>query len=164
MTNRGMAVISIRLLAIYLALQLLLMLPQAADRWSNPQRPDLPVILTLVAGAGVAAFLWFGVGTVAGWMLPYRTAQSLEERDGDPASQPAAAVAFSAVGALLVIWALPDLLASVLAHYEADPAADRDTLTPLAVAALRVALGVTVMLGSTGLARAVHHLRRTGAG
>ncbi|MBA1145660.1 hypothetical protein H0Z60_01185 [Ectothiorhodospiraceae bacterium WFHF3C12] len=164
MTNRGMAVIGIRLLAIYLALQLMLMLPRAFDRWDDPQRPDLPVALTLLAGTCVAAFLWFGVRRLAGWMLPSRTAQSLEEQNGDPLAQPAAAVAFSAVGALLVIWALPDLLVTALDHYEAAPVPDRDTLTPFAVAALRVALGIGVMLGSAGLARAVHHLRRTGAG
>lgn len=164
MTNRGVAVVGIRLLAVYLLIQLLLLLPQAADRWADPSRAAMPVVLTLAGGLLAAAVLWFGVSSLAGWIVPSRTAQSLaEEQAGDPVS-PAGAAAFSAAGVLLAAWALPDLLAQLLSHYDAPPGDQAETLLPLAVAALRVALGLAVMLGSSGLARTIHHLRRTGAG
>lgn len=164
MTNRGVAVVGIRLLAVYLLIQLLLLMPQAAERWGDPSRPVVPVSLTILAGLLAAAWLWFGVRRLAGWIVPSRTAQSLaDEHAGDPVG-PTGAPAFSAAGVVLVGWALPDLLALVLTHYDSAPGNREETLLPLAVAGLRVALGVLVMLGSTGLARTIHHLRRTGAG
>lgn len=164
MTNRGVAVVGIRLLGIYLLIQLLLLLPEAADRWADPARPAMPVTLTILAGLLMAAWLWFGVRTLAGWVVPSRTAQSLaDEQAGEPIG-PAGAAAFSAAGLLLLGWALPDLLAQAIVHYEAPPGGREETLLPLAVAGLRVALGVLIMLGSAGLARTIHHLRRAGAG
>lgn len=163
-TNRGIAVVGIRLLAVYLLLQLLLLVPDAVERWTDATRPAAPVVLTMLAGLVAAAFLWTGTGRVASWMLPARTARSLAEEQAGQTAADRGLVAFSAAGALLIAWTLPELLSAALTYYTAGPINRDETLLPLLVAALRLALGFGMMLGSAGLARAVHHLRRTGAG
>jgi hypothetical protein len=162
MTNRGVAVVGLRLLAIYIVIRLLFLLPRAVDHWTDSARPDAPIALVMVAGLGLAVFLWFRVGTLAAWILPARTAESLATGGGDGREAPTALL-FPAAGVLLLAWSLPDLIVQTLLLYDAG-VVESEQMTGFATAALRVLLGAGLMLGSAGLERAIHHLRRTGTG
>lgn len=161
MTNRGVAVVGLRLLAIYIVIRLLFLLPRAVGHWADSTRPDAPIAVVMAAGLGLAVFLWFRVGTLAGWILPARTAESLAA--GRPDEEAPTALLFPAAGVLLLAWSLPELIAQALVLYDAG-VVDGEQATGFAAAALRVLLGIGLMLGGAGLERAIHHLRRTGTG
>jgi len=169
MSNRGIAVVGVRLLALYLVLRLVFLVPELVTHWSIPTGGAGTRVATLIVVALIAAFLWFRVGTVVGWILPARTAQSLEQEDGIHERQ-AQALAFSAVGALLLAWTLPDLvLHGYLLYREwrfVPVVASLDTNLVLGASTtlLRVILGAALFFGSGGLVRLVHHLRRAGSG
>lgn len=168
MSNRGIAVVGVRLLALYLVLRLVFLVPELVAYWRYADGGGVTYFATLAAVALIAAFLWFRVGTVVGWILPARTAQSLAEEDG-PQERQVQALAFSAVGALLLAWTAPDLILHGYLLYRdwtfvpSVASLDAGPLMDAAKALLRAILGALLFFGSGGLVRLVHHLRRVGS-
>lgn len=161
MSNRGAAVLGVRLLALYFFLQGLTGLPAAAQ---PAGQEDWPVLVGLLAPLLLGVLFWLGAGQVASRMLPQRTAIP---------PHPAGslhdwyALAFAAVGLLVSLHALPPLL--VLAAEAWQRARELQALgfvrtVELAAAGLKLALGLAALLGSRGLAGVVIRLRTGGLG
>lgn len=156
MTNRGMAVLGVRLLALYFFMHHLSALPWVLTPHAALDWPSLlAVFYQLIA----AALLWFGAGPLASLILPQRTA----------APEPAPAnlsdwygLAFAVVGLLITLNALPALLRIGLEMHglkrEFLEISSAHVATA-AVVALQLALGLFALLGSHGLSRLIARLR-----
>lgn len=162
MSNRGAAVLGVRLLALHLFLHSLITLPAAVAQLDQ-QELWLPLI-GLLAPLPLGLLLWLGAGQVASRMLPQRTAAP-----PPPAADPSDwyALAFATVGLLISIQALPPLLELAAEAYRL--AQELQDLTAnqaaaLGAAVLRLLLGLTALLGSRGLARLIARLRTGGWG
>lgn len=160
MTNRGIAVLGVRLLALYLFMHCLITLPVSVAQLEQ-QEAWLPLV-SLLAPLPLAVLLWLGAGQLASRMLPQRTAvPSLV------ATNPTDwyALVFAAVGLLISIQALPALLEISVESYrltqQLQPLSFEQVAT-LSAALLRMMLGVAAFLGSRGLARLVAYLRTGG--
>lgn len=160
MTNRGAAVLGVRLLALYLFLHTLITLPTAVAQLDQ-QDFWLPLV-GLLAPLPLGLLLWLGAGQIASRMLPQRTAVP-----SPPAADPRDwyALAFAAVGLLISIQAVPPLLELAAEAYRL--AQELQQLTPAQAAALsaalvRLMLGLMALLGSRGLARLISRLRTSG--
>lgn len=156
MTNRGVAVLGVRLLALYLLVHSLANLPMMAGT------VHLQAYWRLLAALVLAGLLWWRAGRVASWMLPQRTAVP-----PPPAADPADwyALAFAAVGLLVTVQALPVLIeVAAQAYRQSRNFQDLDAaqLTALSTAALRLGLGLALLLGGRGFTRLIARLRTSG--
>ena len=160
MTNRGAAVLGLRLFALYLVARVLLDLPanHALLITSPAALTFAAVLLPLLA----AAAIWLNVGRVASWVLPPRRAGSLEEGSG-PDAEGVAALAYAAVGLLLIGQALPPVLVAAALQAGGRGAADW-TSPELLSAGLTVALGLLLVAGARSLPGLVSRLRQAGRG
>lgn len=147
-SHRGLAVVGIRLLALYLLLQGVqrLALTAAADGFV----PHALVPLLL------GAVLWLGVGRVAGVMIPARRALGPAAPEG-LRGVALGALVFGGVGLFLIVDTLPDLAST---WYLVQPA-DRDPQQFMAQC-LRLLLGTVVFLGARGFGRLHAWLRYAG--
>ncbi|HEX5514995.1 MAG TPA: hypothetical protein VFY81_11395 [Gammaproteobacteria bacterium] len=156
MTNRGAAVLGVRLLALYFFVHSLINLPMVAGA-VYPQN-----YWQLLAPLVLAGLLWSGVGRIASWILPQRTAAPPA-----PAADPADwyVLAFAAVGLLVTVQALPVLVEVAAQVYrQSRDLQDLDAalLAALSAAVLRLGLGLAVLFGSRGFARLIARLRTAG--
>lgn len=157
MTNRGLAVLGVRLLALYFFIQQLGALPLvllSVGGWSGLWLFTaylLPVLLPVL--------LWLCAGQLASLILPQRTSL--------PESKPMnlAAwynVAFTGAGLLVLLNALPEfmrlLLDIWLQRLEFQELASSQ-IAAVAGRLLQCLLGLFVLLGSRGLSRVVLRLR-----
>lgn len=167
MSNRGMAVLGLRLFALYLLVHALLALPQTyafwvaapalvgmREFWLNVGVQLAPVVFALV--------IWCCAGPLASLVLPQRTAAPAR------APQPGDwfAPAFAAVGLLITADALPALLELAAAAQRQSAALEpvgAELTVALTAAALRLLLGVGALLGCHGLAGLIVRLRTAGA-
>lgn len=159
MTNRGMAVLGVRLLALYFLVHHLSALPlmltsKAESSWLS----SLAMLIPLLA----VALLWFFAGSLASLILPRRTA-------APQASAPANSsdwygVAFAAVGLLITLNSLPELLRIALEIYwqrQELQGISPTQIVAVAAALLQFLLGLLALLGRRGLSRAIVSLRAT---
>lgn len=168
MTNRGAAVIGLRLLALYFFVHSLTLLPQAYSLLSGRTPAYDTVHGWLLAAAqlvplAASLLLWFGVRPLVDALLPQRTASTPPATDLGDWYAPA----FAAVGLLVTIEALPAVLRSGAAiHYslQALQPLEPELVIELAVAVLRLLLGLVALLGSRGLAGLIVRLRTGGLG
>ncbi len=169
MTNRGAAVIGLRLLALYFFIHSLTLLPQAYGLLSGGLAADdavhaWPLAAACLVALAASVLLWFGVRPLVAVLLPQRTVT------GSPAAADPGdwyAPAFAAVGLLVTIEALPAVLRSGAAiHYslQALQPLEPELVIELAVAVLRLLLGLVALLGSRGLAGLIVRLRTGGLG
>jgi hypothetical protein len=151
-----MAVLGVRLLALYFFMHHLSILPWAL---APHAALDWPSWLTVLYPLTVAALLWSGAGPLASLILPRRTA----------APEPAPAslsdwygLAFAVVGLLVTLNALPALLRIALEVHglrrEFLEVSSAHIVTA-AVVVLQLALGLAALLGSRGLSRVIARLR-----
>lgn len=154
LSHRGIAVVGIRLLSLYLILRFLDAVVLTVLPATEPlsRATWFAVLLPLL----VALLLWFGVGVIASWMVPARRTASPE-----PAPlrlPPAADGVFAAVGLILLIDGLADLAVLwptvTLPLWPLAP----DLLGPV----LRIAAGAVVFVGAHGIARLHLWLRYAG--
>lgn len=166
MTNRGLAVLGIRLFSLFIALQALLSPLQPyigmQGLGSGPIN-NTSTLLGLLLCLMVAALLWVSVGRIADLMLP--------ERRGHPVAHGAAVtvndaqvIAYSAVGLYLVVDSLPQFAVASWPLLSSHP---QNYGLPeqlgLVAASIRLMLGAGLFLGARGLAGFVHRLRRAPA-
>ncbi|MDN5850618.1 MAG: hypothetical protein L0H63_13430 [Nitrococcus sp.] len=163
MTNRGLAVLGIRLFSLFIALQALLSPLQPYIRvqvLDSGSVTSTSTLLGLLLCLMVAALLWVSVGRIADLVLP--------ERRGYPAVHgeavtihDAQVIAYSAVGLYLVVDSLPHIAVAswpLLAnHPQSYGFSDQ---LGLVAAGIRLMLGAALFLGGRGLAGLVHRLRR----
>lgn len=167
MTNRGIAVLALRLFALYLFVHSLIALPEGYAALANgPTSADaVQYWLLAAAHAGpviVGVFLWFCAGPLATVILPQRTFSTPPPVKN---SESWYGPAFAAVGLLVSIDALPQLL-ELLAEYRRTTLA-LENPTPafqvaLAAKSLQTGLGLAVLLGSRGFANLIARLRTGG--
>ncbi|MCO6441005.1 MAG: hypothetical protein J5I81_07965 [Nitrococcus mobilis] len=168
MTNRGLAVLGIRLFALFIALQALFSLLQSdfggqqlvpAAEPINGTSTLLGVLLCLM----VAGLLWVCVGRIADWVLPTRRGHSLALGDAVTVSD-AQIIAYSAVGLYLMADSLPGILLTfwplLLNYAQLDGSPEQ---LSLAAAGIRFTLGLMLFFGGRGLAGLVRQLRRAPA-
>jgi hypothetical protein len=166
-TNRGIAVLAVRLLALYLFVQALMSLPGVYAALIGAGSAADDVHYWLLVGAELSPvvmglLLWAAAGPLASMLLPRRTAAP------EPVTVRAEgwyALAFAAVGLLVTIEALPQLLeVAAAAHRRAlalEPI-EPELATALTAAALRVFLGLAALFGSRGFANLIARLRTSG--
>lgn len=149
MSNRGAAVLGVRLLGLYLAVQAMLalagLLREGFTRNALLTEVALPLALALL--------LWVAVGALANHILP--------PRRGDSAQTPppldvnaAHAIAFAAVGLLVLAESLPVFLTALWANGHPLPVAE----SIVAVEGLRSLLGLLLLLGARDAAGMVARL------
>ena len=159
MTNRGAAVLGLRLFALYLVARVVLDAPASYEVLAAP-RPSAGASMSVAAAVllplGAALLIWSYVGRIANWVLPPRRPQSLEAgQTADPAQL--AVLAYSVAGFLLLGEALPGLLGQVVAGGLERP------LSPELVShGAAAGLGLLLVLGARNLSRMVSRLRRAG--
>lgn len=167
MTNRGIAVLAVRLLALYLLVDSVTGLPAAYAVLSGAGSAADDVHYWLLVGAQVSPLLlglllWLAAGPLASVLLPRRTAAP------EPVTVRAEgwyALAFAAVGLLVTIEALPQLLevaAAVHRRALALEPIEPELATALTAAGLRVVLGLAALFGSRGFANLMARLRTSG--
>lgn len=165
MSNRGLAVLALRLFALFLFHHGFTALPQvylafAAEGAAGELRYLLAAVSLGPALLGL--LIWIFVGRFAELVLPRRTAAQAPE----PATpQEWQAALFAAAGLLLFLSALRDLLRHVLAVYEYYQRLE--ALPPvlqgeLAAAGLQAALGLWLLMRSQRLSGLLLHLRSLG--
>jgi hypothetical protein len=169
MSNRGMAVLGLRLFSLFLFYHSLTMLPEVYGFLSaTDRRAADPVYYYLVAVAHIGPavlglLIWFYVGHWVNFILPQRTAM-LRPDFADAGDWQG--VAFIAVGLFLFLYALPDLLRTALQAYVASSGLvaplDQELVLALATAGLRVCFGLGLVLGGRRLSGFFLHLRRLG--
>jgi hypothetical protein len=161
MTNRGAAVLGIRLLALYLVIQALLRLPgyMAADaEYHTGGMLFAAVILPML----VALVLWAGVRRMADLLMPARRAESIQQ-PRPAAPEQIQATVFAAVGLFLTVDSLPDLVTSLWRVLEAASLTLTDALSiQLMAESVRTLLGVAIFLGAQGLVGLLNRLRHAG--
>lgn len=165
MTNRGVAVLGLRLLALAVLVFWLLRLPEQYALLR--ERPGDGVLLgLLLAPLLLAGLLWSQVRWLADLILPQRTAQAGSQRLD---SYQAQVIAFAAVGVLLLILSLPELIRVGFAVRQAyEPILGAGSVetalwVQLLTTLLQFALAVSLLLGGRGLAGGLIRLRRLGA-
>lgn len=168
MSNRGLAVLGLRLFALFLFYHSLTALPAvyAVLAGTDPLAAD-PRYYYLAAAAHLgpavlALLIWAFVGRWVDLILPQRTAAAAPE----PASaEEWQAIAFAAVGMFLFVGGLPELLGRALQAHELTRRLDTlgsELGLALGVAALRVALGLGLLVSARRLSGFFMHLRRLG--
>lgn len=173
LSNRGLAVLLIRLFALFLLMRVIADLPQSYFILSygvpDAAVADDPVRWVTLLSNGLllvlAVLMWVFVGRLAGAILPQRTAATPED---ELTVSGAGAVAFAAVGLLLLGLALPELFAATVRLYQrTQQFAYRGMTLPdyvdMGAAGLQVLIGLLVFLGNRGIVRIVTRLRRAGA-
>lgn len=152
-SHRGLAVVGIRLLALYLLLQgvqslaLIVTAPDASD--------GLPVALALVP-LFLGAVLWLGVGRFASVMIPARRALGSASPVGI-SGDALGALMFGGLGLFLIADTLPGLIS---AYYLLEPIEyDPERFLPQW---LRLLLGIAIFVGARGLGRLHAWLRYAG--
>jgi hypothetical protein len=165
MTNRGVAVLGLRLFALYLCVQSLIMLPQAYALVAGSAPADnVEYWLSAAAYVGpvlIGLLLWLGAGPMASVLLPQRTAAA-------PAPQQPGCwypLPFAAVGLLVTIGALSSLLEVAAAAHRrvlALEALGPELSVALIAESLRLSLGLAALFGSRGFANLVLRLRTSG--
>lgn len=166
MSNRGMAVLGLRLFAIGIVIYTLYALPGLYYGWQQHALAGYTRGLALVhaVGLAVAAVMWFLPGRLAEVILPARSSQGMDQPLGVEQVQ---VVALSAVGALVVLLTLPDVLVLGGEVYRRAAALDElfepALLVDLVSQALVLVLGAWLALGSRGWVGLVRRLRRAGA-
>lgn len=166
MTDRGIAVLGVRLLALYLFVQVLTELPDLYALLMGARvaldSTHYGLLLAAQVGPGVVGLLlWFGAGGAASLLLPQRTVAPRPPLSSGGWYGPA----FAAVGLWVAIDALPELLrlaADAHRHVLALEDLGFELRVAIAGAALRVVLGLCVLLGSRGFANLVARLRTSG--
>lgn len=163
MTNRGLVVLSIRLFALFIALQALLSPLQSHTRahvlGSGPAGMLPGLLLCLV----VAGLLWVCVGRIADLVLPTRRGYSVAHGSAITVSD-AQVIAYSAVGLYLLADSLPRIVTTswpLLLNY--PQSAGLPIPLGLAAEGIRFVLGAVLFLGARGLAGLVRQLRRAPA-
>lgn len=165
MTNRGMAVMALRLYALVLVAWILMELPvlflPLVTGIENPAWL-IPELAGLGALALLAFWAWFRVGVVVEWLLPVRTAQQAD----DP-QMPTVDVLFhtglvSAVGLLVIAWALPDLVAESWRYWQASSVGDVPMRPEWFGALAQTLFGTAVLIGRRGLVRLLLLLKHAG--
>ncbi len=146
---RGLAVVGIRLLALYLVAEAIIVVAWSVGGSVEREAVVAPLLLPLVLAAG----LWFGVGPIAGAMVPARRA--VDPGTGGAGSP--GTLVFAAVGLFLLVDALPPLLSAHLA-LPLGTSEYASLLQP----ALRLGLGLAVFIGARGLNRVHLWLRFSG--
>ena len=164
MTNRGLVVLSIRLFALFIALQALLspLQPSVGGHLPAAEAVDgANSLLGLPLCLLVAALLWVSVGRIADWVLPARRGRSLAQ-GGTVTVDDAQVIAYSAVGLYLAVDSLPDIFIAAwpLLGNHMQIASSTAAFAGLAAPAIRMALGAVLFLGARGLASFVRELRR----
>ncbi len=160
MTNRGAAVLGLRLFALYLVARVVLDAPRSVAVVAAQPGQDATTLAAVAAVAlplAAAFLIWVYVGRLASWVLPPRRPQSLEVgQSADPAQL--AALAYTVVGFVLLGEALPPLVGHLALH-GLDGAVSPELVSRLATAIM----GLLLVLGARNLARLVSQLRRAGA-
>lgn len=166
MSNRGVAVLGLRLFAIAIVIYTLYALPGLYYGWQQQALPGYVRGLALahVAGLALAALMWFAPGRLAALILPARSSQSLDQALGVEQAQ---TVVLAAVGGLVVLLFLPEVLVLSWRLYEASrslaEAPDPGQVVELAAHAGSLLLGLWLALGSRGWVGLIRRLRRAGA-
>ncbi len=172
-TNRGAAVLGLRLLALLILVWWLFQLPETVAYLALPAAGTPPggsfylaVTLVLLLPPVLAGLLWFGVGRMADIVLPIRTAQGRSPRLGNYQAQ---VIAYSAVGLFLLLGGLPELARTVHGVWayrlkmSEMPGFHSGLWAALLAAVLRLLLGATLILRAPAVAILIQRLRRAGA-
>lgn len=167
MTNRGLVVLSVRLFALFIALQALLSPLQPHSRGHMLAAGPIDgtsSLLGLLLCLSVAALLWVCVGRIADVVLPMRRGRSIAHGRTVTVDD-AQVIAYSAVGLYLAADSLPDIAIAawplLSPHLQITSATG--PLEGVAAPAIRLVLGATLFLGARGLASFVRELRRAPA-
>lgn len=162
-TNRGAAVLGIRLLALLILILWLFRLPELAAGLSAASLEVSSLTATLwmllCLPPLLAGLLWFGVRHVADAILPARTAQPHSPRMGNYEWQ---VIVYSAVALFLIATALAALPVP-LYHVATADEFDAVAWLELAAVVLRLALGAALLFTTPWLAHTIARWRRLGA-
>lgn len=167
MTNRGIAVLALRLFALYLFVHSLIALPEGYAALTNSTAIADPLHYWLLAAAHagpavIGVLLWFCAGALATVILPQRTFSAPPPVKN---SENWYGPAFAAVGLLVSISVLPQLL-ELLAEYHRTTLALEDPApafqVALAAKSLQLGLGLAVLFGSRGFGNLIARLRASG--
>lgn len=148
MSNRGAAVLGVRLLGLYLAVQAVLALAGMLRAGFTFDALLAEVALPLA----LALLLWSAVGALANHILPPRRGDSTPAPPLDVNA--AHAIAFAAVGLLVLANALPVFLTSLWTNSRVMPVAQ----TIIIEEGLRSLLGLLLLLGARDAAGMVARL------
>ncbi|MDN5869850.1 MAG: hypothetical protein L0H73_03895 [Nitrococcus sp.] len=163
MTNRGLAVLGIRLFSLFIALQALLSPLQPYIRMhtlDSGQVITTSTLLGLLLCLMVAALLWVSVGRIADLVLPNRRGSAPVQGEAVTVHD-AQVIAYSAVGLYLVVDSLPHMAVAswpLLSNHPHSYGVPEQL--GLVAAGIRLMLGAALFLGARGLAGLVHRLRR----
>lgn len=165
MTNRGMAVLGLRLFALYLFVSAFKALPELFLLLSAPVEDGRYLYLIVAAHLGpvlLAVLLWTQVGRCVDIMLPAR-------RLAGPAEPPVPAdwqsALLSAAGLVVLAAALPMLVeAAMVAHLQSQElvALTIEQRARLTALALQIVLGLALFLRGGVLGGLVRGLRQAG--
>ncbi|MES1947264.1 hypothetical protein C84B14_07945 [Salinisphaera sp. C84B14] len=170
MATRDLAVIGIRLIALYLVARGLLVAVQSVPyAWAGDPVEDasllqLSVLLQLVMPISLAALLWLG----APWLANAMSGAGSEPVDtGGLTAESVAAIAFGVAGTVVLLHGLPQLIwnavQAVLLEREAGAGSPtRGQWLQVVVVALRCVLAFGVVVGARALGRWVLRLRTLG--
>jgi len=168
MTNRGMAVLALRLFALYLFVDALRALPELYLLLAQqPEGGGRYYYLVTVAHLGpvlLGVLLWAYVGRWVDLLLPQRRAAEPPER---PLTTDWHVLGIALAGLLVAALGAPALLeAAMTAYLQSRELVELTTelQARLLASGLQVVLGLFLLLGSRGLGSLVLKLRRLGAG
>lgn len=162
MKTHDLTVLIIRLVAVYIALQGIMYIAQAASMWSGGvsvygEMPIWFIGLTVLSPLILGILLWF-MASVMARQAVRGLAESMEV--GGLSLQGLTAAAFSVFGVVLLIMVFPGFIVSLLHYFLSDePSVD----VPWLVArAFQCVVAVGLIVGSGMVARILFRLRYAG--
>jgi hypothetical protein len=162
LTPHQILIVAIRLLAIFWLLSVLSQVPVVVATFEHTEAEPF------------ATFGWLGIQfsiSVVLWLFPATFARLLLRSGNTPvttANTPLGewhVLCFVAVGVFILARAVPELVYWLIVASDRDPLAAPfrvDQKAGLVATLVEVAVGVTLVLGATGLSSLVHRLRRAG--
>ena len=167
MDARKLSAVAVRFYALMLVIQLLVAAPLAVSYLSSSTMEDWMTtgyLLSLVAILGAAAFLLLRTKTVVRWVAPDLEPGAEVE---PPRASELGVIAFALAGLVFVVRGLEGLVGSAAKWYLSAEETTRYAreLTSYDKAALvrgvfLTAIGLWLMLGSSGILRAIKRLQR----
>lgn len=187
MTQREIARLACKVLAVYFVLHSLTLMQQAVaqlsrafaaisqgDAWGWPAFwYQLPVVLFPVVQVFVAIWLWKRAGLVAAWMSSHDLQDDQDEPEGAriPADLDGIhAVVLSSLGIWVMLMVLPDVISMMLSFVvdliaspkQALEYAGRGVSSKIWIWVPQVALGIWLIFGSSGIVRMRKKFRPAG--
>jgi hypothetical protein len=163
-TRGDVAALTVRIVGIYVALQGLTLLVGLLPYLFSWNSILIPYTIDFAIYEGIAAVLILKAARIGTWLLP-RAADLHPDSSAPAAATELQPVAFSVIGVLLVVWAVPEILLVFFGNgyhpnaaiYSEPPRSD--LLISLLRPGVEFVLGLWLFFGSKRLSRYWQHLR-----